>query len=231
MMVLCFRQKATCTRYSIRAGRAAKFGLCTLLLFTVPSVLMLYALLVSEFGERRPQLTAVRNRPYPNARRLSPSGIRSGLCHAGLVFAVPAGAHIAHGQNGPAPCCGLMGRHAGVLPALQQPGDFTPQFFTAGQCPPLHGQPLLRPLPQVNEVCPLYQVAYLLRRVHQACARGVAVLLGDDLLIGAGIAGVELQVSGLVSQNEVRALLGLIVHKDTSAPGWQTPARRSPLPP
>lgn len=30
----------------------------TLLLFTEPSVLMLYALLASEFGERRPQLTA-----------------------------------------------------------------------------------------------------------------------------------------------------------------------------
>ena len=43
---------------SIRAGRGAKLALYTLLLFTVPSVLMLYALLSFEFGERRPQLTA-----------------------------------------------------------------------------------------------------------------------------------------------------------------------------
>lgn len=63
MMVLCFRQKATCTRYSIRAGRGAKLALYTLLLFTLPSVLMLYALLVSEFGERRPQLTAEQATP------------------------------------------------------------------------------------------------------------------------------------------------------------------------
>lgn len=105
---------------SIRAGRGAKLALYTLLLFTEPSVLMLYALLAFEFGERRPQLTA-RTGYTPMQGSLSPPHILSCLGRAALVLLVPGGTHIAHRHHRLAPGRGLLAAHARVLLAFGHP--------------------------------------------------------------------------------------------------------------
>lgn len=98
---------------------------------------MLYALLVSEFGERKPQLTArightlMKDRRVLSAYGLNlpvrPASIFIGSALA-LSFSYQAAPHIPDGKDRFAPYRGLVRRNAGELLALLHAEDFSLQL-------------------------------------------------------------------------------------------------------